>query len=166
MEHLARSLAKYVNAQIIAGVQAVQIFDTWVGCLGPADYREFVLPYSRMMVEGITPGAPIIHFGTGTGMLLEDMRDAGGDIMGLDSRVELDEAWVRLGNSVGVQGNLDPIVLYADQAYIRSRVQRILNQAAGKPGHIFNLGHGLLPDTPYENVVALVDMVHELSGTR
>jgi uroporphyrinogen decarboxylase len=119
-----------------------------------------------MMVEGITPGTPIIHFGTGTGMLLEDMRDAGGDIMGLDSHVELDEAWVRLGHSVGVQGNLDPIILYADQAYIRSRVQRILNQAGGKPGHIFNLGHGLLPDTPYENVVALVDMVHELSGRR
>jgi uroporphyrinogen decarboxylase len=98
-------------------------------------------------------------------MLLEDMRDAGGDIMGLDSHVELDEAWARLGHSVGVQGNLDPIVLYADQAYIRARVERILNQAGGKPGHIFNLGHGLLPDTPFENVVALVDMVHDLSAT-
>jgi uroporphyrinogen decarboxylase len=118
-----------------------------------------------MMAEGIIPGTPIIHFGTGTGMLLEDMRDAGGHIMGLDFHVELDEAWARLGHSVGVQGNLDPIVLYADQAYIRSRVQRILNQAGGTPGHIFNLGHGLLPDTPYENVVALVDMVHELSGS-
>jgi uroporphyrinogen decarboxylase len=166
MEHLARNLARYVNGQITAGVQAVQIFDTWVGCLGPADYREFVLPYSQRMIEGITPGTPIIHFGTGTGTLLEDMRQAGGDIMGLDSHVELDEAWARLGYSVGVQGNLDPIVLYADQAYIRSRVQRILNEAGGKPGHIFNLGHGLLPDTPYENVVALVDMVHELSRTR
>ena len=164
MEHLARNLARYVNGQIAAGVQAVQLFDTWVGCLGPADYREFVLPYTRMMIEGITPGTPVIHFGTGTGMLLEDMRDAGGDIMGLDSHVELDEAWARLGYSVGVQGNLDPIVLYADQAYIRSRVQRILDQAGGRPGHIFNLGHGLLPDTPYENVLALVDMVHELSG--
>jgi len=163
MEHLARNLAKYINGQIAAGVQAVQIFDTWVGCLGPADYREFVLPYTRMMIEGITPGTPIIHFGTGTGMLLEDMRQAGGEILGLDSHVDLDEAWARLGYSVGVQGNLDPIVLYADQAYIRSRVQRILNQAGGRPGHIFNLGHGLLPDTPYENVVALVDMVHELS---
>jgi uroporphyrinogen decarboxylase len=92
------------------------------------------------------------------------MRDAGGDIMGLDSHVELDEAWARLGYSVVVQGNLDPIVLYADPAFIHLRVQRILNQAAGRPGHIFNLGHGLLPDTPYDNVVALVDMVHELSG--
>jgi uroporphyrinogen decarboxylase len=166
MEHLARNLAKYINGQIAAGVQAVQIFDTWVGCLGPADYREFVLPYTRMMIEAITPGTPIIHFGTGTGMLLEAMRETGGDIIGLDSDVELDEAWARLRYAVGVQGNLDPVVLYADQAYIRLRVQRILDQAAGRPGHIFNLGHGLLPDTPFENVVALVDMVHELSSKR
>ena len=93
MEHLARNLAQYINGQIAAGVQAVQLFDTWVGCLGPADYREFVLPYTRVMIERITPGTPIIHFGTGTGMFLEDMRDAGGDIMGLDSHVELDEAF-------------------------------------------------------------------------
>ena len=164
MEHLARNLAKYINGQIAAGVQAVQIFDTWVGCLGPADYREFALPYTRRMVEGIIPGTPIIHFGTGTGMLLEDMREAGGHVLGLDSHVELGQAWLRLGYTMGVQGNLDPIVLYADQAYIRVRVQRILDQAAGRPGHIFNLGHGLLPDTPFENVVALVEMVHELSG--
>jgi uroporphyrinogen decarboxylase len=164
MEHLARNLSKYINGQIVAGVQAVQVFDTWVGCLGPADYREFALPYSRMMIEGITPGTPVIHFGTGTAMLLEDMRDAGGDILGLDSHVELDAAWARLGYNVGVQGNLDPVVLYAGQAYIRARVQRILDQAAGRPGHIFNLGHGLLPDTPFENVVALVEMVHALSS--
>ena len=163
MEHLARSLSKYINGQIAAGVQAVQVFDTWVGCLGPADYREFVLPYTRMMIQGIAPGTPIIHFGTGTAMLLEDMRDAGGNIIGIDSRVELDEAWARLGEGVGVQGNLDPIVLYAELPYIQKRVERILAQAGGRPGHIFNLGHGLLPDTPYENVVALVDMVHELS---
>ena len=164
MEHLGRNLARYINCQIAAGVQAVQVFDTWVGCLGPADYREFALSYTRMMIAGITPGTPIIHFGTGTGMLLEDMRQAGGDVIGLDSHVELDEAWKRLGYSVGVQGNLDPVVLFAEQAYIRSRAQRILNQAAGRPGHIFNLGHGLLPDTPFENVVALVEMVHELSS--
>ena len=164
MEHLARNLARYINGEIAAGVQAVQVFDTWVGCLGPADYREFALPYTRMMIEGIAPGTPIIHFGTGTGMLLEDMREAGGDILGLDSHVELDEAWARLGYDVGVQGNLDPAVLYADHSYIRLRVQRILDQAGGRPGHIFNLGHGLLPDTPFENVVALVDMVHELSS--
>ena len=166
MEHLARCLSKYINAQIDAGVQAVQVFDTWVGCLGPADYRDYVLPYTRMMLQAVMPGAPIIHFGTGTAMLLEAMREAGGNILGIDSHVELDEAWGRLGEGVGVQGNLDPVVLYADQAFIRSRAQRILDQAAGRPGHIFNLGHGLLPDTPYENVVALVAMVHELSSRR
>lgn len=163
MEHLARNLARYINGQIAAGVQALQVFDTWVGCLGPADYREFVLPYTRMMMQGITPGTPIIHFGTGTAMLLEDMRDAGGDVIGVDARVELDAAWARLGDGVGVQGNLDPVVLYADRGFIRERVKRILKQAAGRPGHIFNLGHGLLPNTPYDNVVALVEMVHELS---
>jgi uroporphyrinogen decarboxylase len=163
MEHLARNLAKYINGQISAGVQAVQVFDTWVGCLGPADYQEYVLPYTSLMMEGITPGTPIIHFGTGTAMLLEPMRDAGGEIIGIDSRVELDEAWARLGDTVGVQGNLDPAVLYADRGYIRQRVKRILDQAGSRSGHIFNLGHGLLPDTPYDNVVALVEMVHEIS---
>jgi len=164
MEHLARNLAKYLNRQIDAGVQALQVFDTWVGCLGPADYRECVLPYTRMMLQAVKPGTPIIHFGTGTAMLLEAMRDAGGDIIGIDSHVELDEAWRRLGNRVGVQGNLDPVVLYGDQDFIRRRAQRILDQAACRRGHIFNLGHGLLPDTPYENVVALVEMVHDLSS--
>jgi len=166
MEHLARNLARYINGQIAAGVQAIQIFDTWVGCLGPADYREFALPYTRLMIDAITPGTPIIHFGTGTGTLLEAMREAGADIIGLDSRVELDQAWDRVGYDVGVQGNLDPVVLYASPDYIRARVERILNQAGGRPGHIFNLGHGLLPDTPFENVVALVEMVHELSTSR
>jgi len=166
MEHLARNLARYINSQIAVGVQAIQIFDTWVGCLGPADYREFALPYTRMMIDAITPGTPIIHFGTGTGMLLEAMREAGGNILGLDSQVELDQAWARVGYDVGVQGNLDPVVLYASQDYIRARVQRILDQAGGRPGHIFNLGHGLLPDTPYENVLILVEMVHELSTSR
>jgi uroporphyrinogen decarboxylase len=164
MERLARSLSKYINGQIDAGVQAVQVFDTWVGCLGPADYRDYVQPYTRMMLQAVKPGTPLIHFGTGTAMLLEAMRDAGGDVIGVDSRVELDEAWHRLGDGVGLQGNLDPIVLYADQEFIRMRVQRILDQANCRTGHIFNLGHGLLPDTPFENVVALVRMVHDLSS--
>ena len=166
MQHLARNLARYVNAQIAAGVQAVQIFDTWVGCLSPSDYREFVQPYSRLFIESITPGTPIIHFGTGTGVLLEDMRDGGGSVIGLDHHVELDQAWARLGDRVAVQGNLDPVILYADPAFIRRRVERILEQAGGRPGHIFNLGHGILPDTPYDHVVDLVSMVHELSARR
>jgi uroporphyrinogen decarboxylase len=164
MERLARSLARYINAQIDAGVQAVQVFDTWVGCLGPEDYREYVLPYTRMMLKAIKPGTPIIHFGTGTATLLEAMREAGGDVIGVDSHIELDEAWKRLGDGVGLQGNLDPIALYGDQNFIRRRARRILDQAAYRHGHIFNLGHGLLPDTPYENVVALVKMVHDISS--
>jgi len=164
MERLAHSLSRYINGQIDAGVQAVQVFDTWVGCLGPQDYRDYVQPYTRMMLQAVKPGTPIIHFGTGTAMLLEAMRDAGGDVIGVDSHVELDEAWHRLGNGVGVQGNLDPIVLYGDQSFIRMRAERVLDQAAYQTGHIFNLGHGLLPDTPYENVVALVKMVHDLSS--
>ncbi len=164
MERLARALADYINGQIDAGVQAVQIFDSWVGCLGPSDYREFVLPYSRMLIEGIKPGTPIIHFGTGTAMLLEAMHEAGGEIIGLDWHVELDEAWARIGYDRGVQGNLDPMALYGDREFIRRQVERILKQAGGRPGHIFNLGHGILPDTPFENVVALIEMVHELSA--
>ena len=176
MRRLARDLARYVNAQIAAGVQAVQIFDTWVGCLGPADYRDFAMPYTRALMDRITPGVPVIHFGTGTGMLLESMREAGGSIIGLDHHVELDEAWTQLcfgssvapgfeaGRGVGVQGNLDPAVLFAEPAYIRQRVQRILRQTAGRRGHIFNLGHGILPDTPYNNVVALVGIVSEESS--
>jgi uroporphyrinogen decarboxylase len=168
MQRLTQGLISYINGQIEAGVQAVQIFDTWVGCLGPADYREFVLPHTRALIRGIRPGVPVIHFATGSAMLLEDMREAGGDIIGLDFHVELDQAWARLdkmpGRRVGVQGNLDPMVLYAEPAYIRRRVERILDQAAGRPGHIFNLGHGILPDTPFENVVELVKTVHELSS--
>src|SRR5579863_25864 len=172
MEHLARNLAKYVNTQIAAGVQAVQIFDTWVGCLSPADYRRHVLAYTRQLLEAITPGVPVIHFGLGAGALLEAMREAGGRrdglIIGLDWRVDLDEAWARLdrapGPSVGVQGNLDPVMLFADPPAIRREVERILGQAGGRPGHIFNLGHGILPETPVDHVVALVEWVHELSA--
>lgn len=166
-EHLARNLARLVNRQIEAGVQAVQVFDTWVGCLGPAEYREFVEPHTRAMLRAVTPGVPIIHFGVGTSSLLEAMRDAGGDVIGLDWRVELDEAWARLGPQAAIQGNLDPAVLLADQASIRHQVERILRQAAGRPGHIFNLGHGVLPNTPFENARALVEMVKELgSGSK
>ena len=165
MGHLARNLASYVAGQIDAGVQAIQIFDTWVGCLSPSDYREFVLPWSHMLFEAMPEDFPLIHFGTGTGMLLELMRDAGGNVMGLDFHVELDDAWKRVGYEVAVQGNLDPSVLLAGVDAIRPRVERIMRHVAGRPGHIFNLGHGILPDTPYENVAALVEIVHEMSAT-
>ena len=166
MERLARNLANYVRGQVEAGVQAVQIFDTWVGCLGPADYREFVLPWSRALFNALPGDIPLIHFGTGTGTLLEAMREAGGNVIGLDFHVELDAAWQRTGYDLAVQGNLDPSVLFASRDVIRSRVKRILEQAGSHSGHVFNLGHGILPETPYENVTALVAMVHELSARR
>ncbi|MBI3128628.1 MAG: uroporphyrinogen decarboxylase [Candidatus Tectomicrobia bacterium] len=159
MERLVRALVPYLNGQIEAGAQAVQIFDSWVGALGPADYREFVLPHTRALIEGLRPGVPVIHFGTGTASLLEAMREAGGDVIGLDFRVELGEAWMRLGE-VAVQGNLDPAVLLGDRDLIRRRAEAILRQAGGRPGHIFNLGHGVLPSTPVDNVRFLVDLVH------
>lgn len=162
MALLSRNLTRYLNAQIAAGAQAVQLFDSWVGTLSPADYRTFVLPHSQAVLRNVTPGVPVIHFGTGTSALLELMREAGGSVIGVDFRVDLDDAWQRLGN-VAIQGNLDPVVLYADLPYMRQQVQRILTQAGGKPGHIFNLGHGILPTTPVDHVIALVDYVHTMS---
>ena len=164
MEKLTRALVKHLNAQIAAGVEAVQIFDSWVGCMSPDDYRRYVLPHTRALIDGIKPGVPVIHFGTGTSGLLKLMREAGGDVIGLEWRVDLDEGWKRVGYSVGVQGNLDPVALFAPPAEIRKRVAEILDRAGGRPGHIFNLGHGILPETPVEHVIAMVDAVHELSA--
>ena len=164
MSLISRALIKYLNAQIAAGAQAVQLFDSWVGALGPDDYREYVMPHTRTVIEGISPGTPVIHFGTGTASLLELMRQAGGDVIGFDWRVRLDEAWKRIGNDVGVMGNLDPVTLFANPNHLRAEAKKILEQAGGQPGHIFNLGHGILPETPVENVIALVETVHELSA--
>jgi uroporphyrinogen decarboxylase len=164
MERLVRAVSAYLNAQIAAGAQAVQLFDSWVGCLAPADYRAHVLPHVRALVGALTPGVPVIHFGTDTAGLLEAMRAAGGDVIGLDWRVDLDAAWARLGYDVAVQGNLDPLALLAPAAEIRARAAAILGQAAGRPGHVFNLGHGIVPQTPVDHVRALVDAVHELSA--
>ena len=164
MSLISRALAKYLNAQIAAGAQAVQLFDSWVGCLSPDDYREFVLPHTRDVIRNVTPGVPVIHFGTGTASLLELMREAGGDVIGLDWRVRLDEGWQRIGHDVAVMGNLDPIVLFARQDVLKKQAEKILEQAKGRPGHIFNLGHGILPETPVENVIALVEMVHGSNG--
>ncbi len=163
---LARTIGRYLAGQVAAGAQAVQLFDSWVGCLAPDDYRQYVLPHSRAALAALPPDVPVIHFGTGTAGLLEDFRQAGGDVMGLDWRVDLGAAWARLGPDVAVQGNLDPAALLAPPAEIRRRVAAILAQAAGRPGHIFNLGHGVLPDTPVDHVRALVDAVHELSARR
>lgn len=163
MSLISRALVKYLNAQIAAGAQAVQLFDSWVGCLSPDDYRDYVLPHTRSVIQNIAPGTPVLHFGTGTASLLERMREAGGDVIGIDWRVRLDEAWQRLGHDVGVMGNLDPVALFASRDHIRAEARKILDQAERRPGHIFNLGHGILPETPVENVIALVDAVHELS---
>lgn len=163
MSKIARALSKYLNAQIEAGAQAVQLFDSWVGALSPDDYREYVLPHTREVIRGVTPGVPVIHFGTGTATLLELQKEAGGDVIGLDWRVRLDEAWARLGD-VAVQGNFDSIALFTNPEVVRKRARDVLNQAANRPGHIFNLGHGILPETPVENVVALVEAVHEYSS--
>ena len=163
MDRLVKVTVGYLNGQIAAGAQAVQLFDSWVGTLSPDDYREFVLPHTRATISGITPGVPVIHFGTGTGGLLELMRQAGGDVIGLDWRVDLGEAWKRVGYDVGVQGNLDPALLLATPTEIKRHVRAILERAAGRPGHIFNLGHGVLPETPVEHAIAMVEMVHDLS---
>jgi uroporphyrinogen decarboxylase len=164
MELLADATAVYLNGQIDAGAQVVQLFDSWVGTLGPDDYRQFVLPHTRAVIRALRPGVPVIHFGTGTAALLPLMREAGGDVIGLDWRVALDAGWAAVGHDVGVQGNLDPAALLVGPAHFRARVQAILAQAGGRPGHIFNLGHGVHQETPPDHVRALVDMVHELSA--
>ena len=164
LQRLARSIVLYLNAQIAAGSQAVQLFDSWVGCLSPDDYRKYVLPHVRYIVNGLTPGAPLIHFGTGNPALLPLMAEAGGEVIGIDWRVGLAEAWQTVGHDRAVQGNLDPLTLLADRDTIASRAQDILDAAASRPGHIFNLGHGVLQQTPVDNARYLVDFVHEASA--
>ncbi|HHL39745.1 MAG TPA: uroporphyrinogen decarboxylase [Deltaproteobacteria bacterium] len=163
MDKVSRVLSSYVEAQVEAGVDAVQIFDSWVGCLGPDDYREYVLPYTKRVI-GAVEGVPVINFSTNTGAYIELVASAGGDVVGLDWRVRLGEAWRRVGHNRAVQGNLDPVVLFAPRQEIRRRVKALLDEAEGRPGHIFNLGHGIIVGTPVDNVRALVDAVHEFSS--
>jgi uroporphyrinogen decarboxylase len=200
LERLVKATAGYLNAQIAAGAQVVQVFDSWVGCLSEADYREFVLPHTRNLIDAVKNGSklprscedgnklphssdqglrqpdsglrqlvdassstPIIHFGADSGHLLAAMREAGGDVIGLDWRTDLDKDWGIVGHDRAVQGNLDPVTLFAPVSEIKRRAKIILDQAAGRPGHVFNLGHGVLPNTPVDNVLALVDFVHEYS---
>jgi uroporphyrinogen decarboxylase len=164
MELLSDATASYLNGQIAAGAAAVQLFDSWVGVLSASDYRTFVQPHVRTLLKGLTPGTPVIHFGTGTTHLLPHLREAGGDVIGVDWRVDLDVAWRLIGEDVAIQGNLDPAVLLAEPAYIQQRARDVLARAGGRPGHIFNLGHGVLPDTPVDHVKALVDIVHDVSS--
>ncbi len=161
MDKLTSLTVGYLNGQVAAGAQAVQLFDSWVGCLAPDDYRRHVLPFTRRVIAGIGETVPVIHFGTGTAGLLELMREAGGDVIGLDWRVDLGEAWRRVGEDVGVQGNLDPAVLLSDAAEIRRAARVVLAGSAGRPGPIFHLGHWVLPHTPWQHAAALVEIVHE-----
>jgi uroporphyrinogen decarboxylase len=166
MEKVVRATTGYLLGQVEAGVQALQIFDSWVGALAPADYRRYAQPHTAALIRSLPAAVPLIHFGTGTGALLEEMQAAGGSVIGLDWRVELDAAWARLGHSTPVMGNLDPLVLFGGADVIEREVRRILEQAGRRPGHIFNLGHGILPGTPVDAVIRLVELVHEISGSR
>ena len=159
---LAQSISDYLVAQIEAGVQAVQLFDSWIGALSPSDYQEFALPHTQHILQTVAAtGVPTLHFGTGTSTLLDVMAQAGGDVLGVDWRLPLDEAWTRIGPDHGIQGNLDPTLLFGPVERIQAGAKDILDRAAGRPGHIFNLGHGILPTTPVEHVQELARFVHQ-----
>ncbi|HEY3247358.1 MAG TPA: uroporphyrinogen decarboxylase [bacterium] len=161
MERLTDMAVRYLRAQIDAGIHVVQVFDSWVGCLHPEEYRRWVAPYSRRIFDALAAaGAPAIHFGTGTAGLLREMAAAGGDVIGIDWRIDLDAAWATIGPTRGIQGNLDPAALLAPEQVLGQRVEMILTQAAGRPGHIFNLGHGVLPQTDRIRLRMVVDRVH------
>lgn len=162
MSVLTRTTVDYLRAQAAAGAQALQLFDSWVGALDPDDYREFVMPYSAGVFRSLEDlGIPLIHFGTGTAGFLESIREAGGSVIGVDWRVPLDEAWRRVGYDRAIQGNLDPLALMAPRPILKGKVEAVLNRAAGRPGHVFNLGHGFLPETPVDNVSAVIDWVRD-----
>jgi uroporphyrinogen decarboxylase len=159
MDKLADTSARYVAAQIEAGADVIQVFDSWVGALSVEDYREFVAPYSERIIEAVP--APTIHFGTGTSHLLGEMAEVGGDVIGLDWRIPIDRGWELVGSNRGVQGNLDPALLLGPFERVRAGADAILGAVGGRPGHIFNLGHGVLPDTDPADLRQLVELVHE-----
>jgi len=164
MEKLTEAMARYLRAQAEAGADLLQVFDSWVGALSPADYRRYVKPHMERLFQSLRPvGVPVIHFGVGTMGLLEDMKEAGGDVLGLDHHTPLPWARALLG-ATPVQGNLDPAVLLAPKGVIRREVQRILKENGGKSGHIFNLGHGIVPETPEENVRYVVELIQEVAA--
>jgi len=162
MQTLTDSLIRYLRAQIEAGCQAVQIFDSWAGCLSPADYRHFVLPHTKRLIQSLPTETPVINFLTGNPALLPLQKEAGGQVIGLDWRVDLKESWEALGHDIAVQGNLDPVSLLAELPVLRARTREVMDAAGGRPGHIFNLGHGVLPETDPDRAKALVEMVHEM----
>ena len=162
MGKLVDVLGPFAIAQATAGARAIQVFDSWVGALGPDDYVRYVAPYSRALIERIrTASVPVIHFGTGAAGFFRELHAAGGDVMGVDWRVNIDQAWMDISYRSAVQGNLDPAVLFAPLPELKMRVLELLKRTGSRPGHIFNLGHGILPETPVDNVKAVVDIVHE-----
>ena len=162
MERLTAIMTRYLHAKVDAGADALQLFDSWVGALSPRDYAEYVEPYSQRILGSLRErGLPFIHFGTNTATLLDQMKTDGGTTIGVDWRIPLDVAWERIGYDLGIQGNLDAAVLYGPDEFWQERALEVLRQAGGRPGHIFNLGHGVLPDLPLDNVTRLVDFVHE-----
>lgn len=163
MAKFSDAITRYLNAQIDAGAQAVQLFDSWVGCLSPSDYRRYVLPHTRSIFDGLNKGVPAIHFGTGNPELYPAMKQAGGDVIGIDWRVSIDQAWAELGEGVALQGNMDPAALLTDTDTLRRKASEVLESAAGRPGHIFNLGHGIMPQASVAQAQALVAHVHEAS---
>jgi uroporphyrinogen decarboxylase len=165
LDKLVTVLIEFCRQQVEAGADTIQVFDSWVGALSPSDYREYVLPTTKLLINEIQKmGVPVIYFGVETAMLLSAMRETGADVIGLDWRVPLDEGWKLIGPGAAVQGNLDPIALFAPHDVLERRVREVLDQAAGRPGHIFNVGHGIVPQTNVESVQAVVKMVREYSG--
>jgi uroporphyrinogen decarboxylase len=162
MQKLVSIVSEYAAEQVRAGADAIQIFDSWVGCLSVEDYRRYVLPRTTELVKAVQKsGVPVIYFGTDSATLLSSMKETGAEVIGLDWRIPLDEGWRSLGFKGAVQGNLDPVLLFADWKELKARAEDVLRRAGGRAGHIFNLGHGILPETPVENVKALAKFVQE-----
>ena len=167
MRRIARVVSQFAAQQVSAGADAIQVFDSWAGALSPNDYARFVLPHTKMLIAELkATGAPVIYFGTDTATLLPHIKQTRAEVIGVDWRLPIDDAFEMLGENYAVQGNLDPVVLFAPEAEVRRQVREVLDRVGGRIGHIFNLGHGILPETPVENVLALVDEVHAYSPTR
>ncbi len=164
MDKFARALGAYVSMQVDAGAQAIQVFDSWIGCLGPLDYDRYVAPHTKTVLDAVQGRVPTIHFGTGNPELYPSLKKAGGDVIGVDWRLPLDEAWSRIGEDRAVMGNLEPATLLAPKDVMCARATEVLKRAAGRPGHVFNLGHGIMPQTTVDQVKCLVDHVHEVSA--